>query len=78
MIRTQLYADMVFLIKEMGLMVVEIKRSVKQKISRFKQWEGVSHFASLVFDGYTQNKYSLFVLKVLIVEELKIGNGFHD
>ena len=77
MIRTHLYSDMVFLIMDEGIIVVEIKRSVKKKMAKFKQFQRISHFASLVFDGCTQNKYPLLVVKVVIAGELQIRNGCH-
>ena len=77
MIRTQLYADMVFLIKDMGIIVVGIKRSVKKKMARFKQCERINDFVSLVFDGFTLNKNPLLVVKVVIIGELQIVNAYH-
>ena len=77
MTRTHLYADMVFLIKDMGIIVVGIKRSVKKKMARFKQCERIKDFISLVFHGFTLNKYPLLVVKVVIVRELQIGNAYH-
>ena len=70
MMRTHLCTDMVIFIKDVGLIVVEIKRSVKKKMAIFKQCERISHFASLVFYAYTLNKYPLLVVKVVIVGKL--------
>ena len=69
-------ADMLFLIKDIGIIAVEIKRSASKKMAGYKQCERMSHFASLVFNGCAPNNYSLPVVKVVIVAELQTGNLF--
>ena len=66
-------ADMVFLIKDIGIIVVEIKKSANKKMAGYKQCQRMSDFASLVFDGCTPNNYSLPVVKVVMVGELQTG-----
>ena len=76
MIRTHLYAEMVFLIMEVGIVVVEIKRSFKKKMARFKQCQHKNDFVSLVLFCCILKKYPLLEVKVVIVGKLNIGNEY--
>ena len=67
-------ADMLFLIKDIGIIAVEIKRSINKKMAGYKQCKRISDFASLVFDGCAPNNYPLPVVKVVVVGELQTGN----
>ena len=67
-------ADIVVLVKNVGLVVVEIKRSVKKVNNGIKQCERMTDFSSLVFDS-SGPSLLLPVVKVVVVGDPPLGSS---
>ena len=73
-------ADIVVLVKNVGLVVVEIKRSVKKVNNGIKQCERMAHFSAIVFDSCGPSDSSgpcslLPVVKVVVVGDPPLGSA---